>query len=412
MLKPITRHEDIESIVHGDFVAFDPDYDANVAKFGPELDALETKLQAAQAAGNSMSCSTQIYIEARWLLTQCANWPKLEQEIERLDKSLSNPDQKFADEQNPDDGSWGPCYDTGWFFHVDAMMSAVNVLEENGQAPEYPMAFLSPIGTPEKMLAYMRRTIVSDISKTGVDNREELNAVSTVLSEICFKSKLRKYFQSKVKGFHLTDAYIAAYRAFIDEWQDSNTGYWGEWFQSGGKIHKSCDLSLTFHTISYLKGQVGQWPKIIDTTFAIKEDPYPYGWFHNGTFNNHNDYDIVKIFRYGWPDMSDAQKAEAADNMNQMLDWCLNKSMTPEGEFINDPTFYSSLGDVYYFGVAFLDEVGYFEKDKRFWTDQDFPESNETCKKILASIKRLGLTDDSAQEAVHKLEPVCGEQCA
>ncbi len=406
----ITTHEDIQKIVHDDFVAFDPGYDDNVKTYTPKMTALEDKLLTMQADGNAMSCSAQIYIEAKWLLTQCSNWPKLDQEMTRLEISFANTDQGFADKQSADDGSWGPCYDTGWFFKVDATMNAINVLIQTDTAPEYPLTFLAPIGTPEKVVDYMRRTVVSDISKTGVDNREALNAVSTVVSEICFKSKLTKYFQTKVEGFDLTDAYIAAYRAFIDEWQDPDTGYWGEWFQSGGALHKSCDLSLTFHTISYLNGKVSLWPKIIDTTFAIKNDPYPYGWFHNGTFNNHNDYDIVKIFRYGWPYMSDQQKSDAADNMNQMLDWCLNESMDPNGVFINDPTFYSSLGDVYYFGVSFLDEVGYFDADKRFWTDQDFPKSNQTCKNILASIKHLGLTDASAEEAVQKLEPICGGQ--
>jgi len=401
-------HEDISTLVHDDFVAYDAEYDNNVSIYTPKLTTLEDTLQTAQAHGNAMSCSEQIYVEAKWLLTQCSNWLKLEQELLRLENSLSTTDQNFADKQNPEDGSWGICYDTGWFFKVDAMMNAVNLMVQTDTAPEYPMTFLSPVGTPEKVVAYMRETVVSNISVTGVDNRQDLNAVSTVLSQMCFKSHLTTYFQTKVEGFDLTQEYIDAYRAYIDEWQDPETGYWGAWFQSGGTLHKSCDLSLTFHTISYLKGHVSLWPEIIDTTFAIKTDPYPYGWFHNDTFNNHNDYDLVKIFRYGWPHMSDSQKSEAVDNMNQMLDWCLNSSMTADGEFINDPTFYNSIGDVYYFGVSFLDEVGYFEKDKRFWTDQDFPDATDTCKKILASIERLGLTSDSADEAKQKLEPICG----
>ena len=114
--------------------------------------------------------------------------------------------------------------------------------------------------------------------------------------------------------------------------------------QIRGDILKSPDLSLTFHNISYQHGKVGLWPAIFKTTLAIHDDAYPFGWKHNGDFNNHNNYDVAKIFDLGWAEVdSDSQKLASAD-ISTILDWCLTKSMTPDGGFIDDPTFYNSVG--------------------------------------------------------------------
>jgi hypothetical protein len=48
--------------------------------------------------------------------------------------------------------------------------------------------------------------------------------------------------------------------------------------------------------VSYLQGNVQHWPQIIETTFKIAHEPYPYGWRYGLSSNNHNNYDVVKIF--------------------------------------------------------------------------------------------------------------------
>lgn len=56
-----------------------------------------------------------------------------------------------------------------------------------------------------------------------------------------------------------------------------------------------------------------------------------------------------------------------------MLDWCLAETIEPDGSFkIGDE---STLGGAFYFGVSFLNKVGYFSKANRFWTDREFRES-------------------------------------
>jgi len=40
------------------------------------------------------------------------------------------------------------------------------------------------------------------------------------------------------------------------------------------------------------------------------------------------------------------------------------------------------------YGVAFLTRIGFFDKSKRFWTNQDFPKAEEVRGRILAYVKQ------------------------
>ena len=41
-----------------------------------------------------------------------------------------------------------------------------------------------------------------------------------------------------------------------------------------------------------------------------------------------------------------------------------------------------TLGDAFSYGVSFLRETGYFRREDRFWTDQDFPEAKAVRDRI------------------------------
>jgi len=43
-----------------------------------------------------------------------------------------------------------------------------------------------------------------------------------------------------------------------------------------------------------------------------------------------------------------------------------------------------TLGDAYSYGVSFLRETGYFRREERFWTDQDFPNAKAVSDRIEA----------------------------
>lgn len=390
------------------FCLFDPDYVTQQEAYAAKLAPLQDKLIAIQQTGNSMAASDQQMIECKWLLMYTADWETLATRIDAFAASLENPDQSWAEEQVPGDGSWGPCYDQ-WFLKVDAMIDAVNTLADAGHAPQYPFAFMAPIATPEKMIAWLESQKTSKIYADGLDRRDALGAVTATLSQMCFKSKIRDYFQTYVKGFDLTQDYIDAYKQWLDSWQDDQSGYWGGWIDTPDQgVLKSNDLSLTFHNISYQHGKVDLWTRIFQTTLAIRDDAYPFGWKHNGDFNNHNNYDVAKIFDLGWSQVDTDMQKDASTDIGLVLDWCLTKSMTPDGGFIDDPTFYNSVGAAYYYGVSFLDQAGYFGTTAPFWTDKPFPDGPALCCKIQKNIKSKGLEDDEAKAAMEKLVDACG----
>jgi hypothetical protein len=77
-----------------------------------------------------------------------------------------------------------------------------------------------------------------------------------------FKEKLRTLLQASGASF-ADQAYVDAYRGFLDDTQDPILGYWGPWIQSGDQIIRAADLSQTYHIVAYRKGAVNHWPQII-----------------------------------------------------------------------------------------------------------------------------------------------------
>ena len=87
-----------------------------------------------------------------------------------------------------------------------------------------------------------------------------------------------------------------------------------------------------------------------------------------------------------------------------MLDWCLAKSYQPDGSFkVSDLD--DTLGDAYYYGVSFLREAGYFRREERFWTDQDFPGAKAVHDHIEAKLKSLGPSEPKLKDAYEILRP-------
>ena len=86
-----------------------------------------------------------------------------------------------------------------------------------------------------------------------------------------------------------------------------------------------------------------------------------------------------------------------------MLRWCLTNSYRPDGSFkVSDLD--DTLGDAYEYGVDFLQEVGYFNRQNRFWTSEDFPEAKAVRDRIEASLRQLGLHDPGLKDAYETLQ--------
>ena len=92
--------------------------------------------------------------------------------------------------------------------------------------------------------------------------------------------------------------------------------------------------------------------------------------------------DVVAIFKAGWPYANKEQRIAISAEIQKMLDWCLNKSLLPDGSF-KPHVADGSLEEGEYYGTSFLGRIGYFDKSERFWTNQKFPEAELIRKKIV-----------------------------
>tara|TARA_R110000803_G_scaffold88631_1_gene155606 strand:+ start:1154 stop:2506 length:1353 start_codon:yes stop_codon:yes gene_type:complete len=375
-------------VIERDFTRYDRAYHDKVQRYNDHLGVMAAILRRFSEYSRTMLASQQLYIYAKWLARYTAYWPRLDDLVEKLESSFDETDQSYVARQSEIDGSWGWQY-TEFHHKFDATIVRLHELASEKRAPRYPLHFLEPVSTIPKMRTYLESLLISDVAATGRNQRDELGSVLCCLAQLCFKPRLRNFARENVQGIALDDAYIAAFTDFLDDIQNPETGYWGPWYSSDGDIHRFDDLSYTFHIVSYRKGNVRQWPHIIRTTLDRRDAEYPLGWLSRGQFNNHNNYDVAKLFRHGWPHMTPTEQDFASGQLDKMLSWCLKHSMRRDGSFVFDGQFYNSLESCHYFGVSFLDEVGYFRPRKRFWTAQTFPEAVKTQHRVISRLNEF-----------------------
>lgn len=397
----------VADLVHRQFLAHYPDRQRQQDAYGARLDEWLQRLVAIEGGGIAMTLTEEVHTEAGWLLNYTTNWPRLDATLARLADSFGRTDQDAGTRQSTVTGGWGQGY-TEWFLSLDSSIDRLNELSaEAGGTVQHPMWFTAPFTGVERMTGTLESLRLSDIPRTGIDQRDAFGGVTTFLSEILFKDDLRSWLtaQQPHTRFAITPAMVDGYRAWQDLWQDPATGFWGAWYRDDdGRIVKAPDLSFTFHTVSYRRGDVNLWPQIIDTLLGMKDGAYPYGWKSAGQFVNHNNYDVLKIFKYGWKRMTAEDKARSVPAIRKLIDWCLNSSLQPDGSFAPVPGAFSSVGDDFYYGVVFLNIAGYWAEDTPFWTTERaavlFPEAGKTAALIEGRLKVLNLKAESAQEAL------------
>ena len=408
---PVKAAENFHNLIQRQFESYDPDYQIHRKHYGERLEELSKAIADAQANGRNLHCSQQMFLEAKWLHRYTAHWDRLEGKLRRIELSLDDHNQSYAAEQSPVDGFWGVCYEK-WFMRLGATLSALESLSLRSEQPRYSLRPAGRFDTGKKLLTRLQDLLVSDIANTGVNNRAELGSLITTFSQSFFKPHLREML---VTSFDLRrtssvfNSLTEAYRFFLNGAQNRSTGYWGAWYIVDGKVHKSRDLSMTYHIIAYTKGRVERWPEILETTAAIESEPYPYGWRHNGRYNNHNLYDVAKIYKYGWSYMSETEQTKTRARIESMIEWSLANTVGPDYTFEHDPTFSDSLADEYYFGISFFDVVGYWQPKRRFWTDAPLDEDAAAlCCRLKHQVNELDFEGWAADGAMSKLERNCG----
>jgi len=377
-----------------DFIAFDPQYRPKHARYSDDLRELQLQLASQTANGRATPCSRQIFLEARWLVFYSAHWDRIERRLHDLREMLARPsDPPDAREQIESDGSFDHCSEA-WFLKLDSTIEEVEDRTERGGKIQFPLKLLDRINSPEKLRAYLDSLLISDVRKTGIDSRFELNIAITAIERFIAGHVKHDY------TFHpLLKQALFDYEDNL--WQDPQTGFFGGWYRlPDGTIRKTADLSVTFHIASYRRESVKRLPEMMRTLVAMKDYEYPFGWREEGIPSNHHNYDVVRLFRIGWSKMGQPQRALARAEMREMMEFCLRQTLNPDGSFkmMDEDT----VGSSFLFPVSLLNELGYFRPSLRFWTRDSFPDAMHTADLVEHRIKDMRLSDTESAKVLRR----------
>lgn len=367
------------------------------AAYRPELNRLLEQIHRRMEAGENVLCSAQIFEEVHWLINYTPRREHIERKIKDLRRSLANPELASVSGQDPTDGSFAPCMES-WIWRFFRSVDPLKALAQKGEKPKIPLKIWEPVDTPEKLKALMRGLLVSDIS-TGYNKRKELNLAITALGQLLWLDYTANVFPEHLNR----DALAEALREFVDEeWQDGETGYWGAWFNDGEQIRRTQDLSITFHIISYRGGDVARKRQIGTTTGALRRVKYPYGWNTGGTQNNHHAYDVARIINLTWEELDETDRSQAGAHMYLMQARSLTSSIRADWSF--DPTPYTTVGEAYYFGISFFEEMGLFGNPVARDRFTEITNTEDLYRKLRNHLDKLDDADPWVVAAKHKLD--------
>jgi len=380
-----------------DFAEIPVARESRLKLLNPTLRPLVQEINRRQAEGQDMHRSMHIYREVRWRLNFTNDIATTRARISDLRQSLSQTtDQRSAADLQAPNGSWGQEF-TVWYLQL--YYSVDHVLECK-TVPKQPLSFLNRVNSPEKLDAQLDSDLLDNFTKTGVFNREELDETFSAVARLLFATE-----QTRCYTFHpqLRDAL----KQFVARWQNPATGCWGQWMvDREGRLWKMDDMAMTFHVVSDLHAEVQHKDMIARRLLELDRVNFPAGIRFDGHYENHLDWDAVKIFRSAWPTLDEPTRQQVRAEISRMLNWCLTQSYQPDGSFkVSDLD--DTIGDSYRYGVDFLRETGYFRREDRFWTDQQFPESKSVQNHIEGKLTSMGLKDEGLKEAyntLHSLE--------
>jgi hypothetical protein len=116
---------------------------------------------------------------------------------------------------------------------------------------------------------------------------------------------------------------------------------------------------------------------------------------------SHNNYDVATLFKLGWDQMRGDQRQHATAELDRLLGWCLKTAVASDGTVVARAKS-ESLAEGYYFAIAFLDTVGYFDPAKRFWTARAFPEAPALRARLETRVRELHQADPMVRMALER----------
>jgi len=355
----------------------------------PEIRALEARLDRDEAAGRNTSFLRQALGELHWRLQYTGDAAAAAAALDRVRALAALPQPSGL---SPDlDGSFGAGTEV-WFLKLDA--SVDHMLADDFAGGGLPARFLDRVNHPVRLASYLDSLLVSRLAEDGVDRRKELNFATADL--------VRLILRRRPPGYPWDQRLETVIRRFVVRWQNPATGFFGADYDIAGERFRTVDLSLTFHMARYLEGRIGYWPQLIDTLIKIRGDRYPNGWLDDAGMTNHNNYDVAVLFQLGWDQMRPDQRRRAQHQIDRLLSWCLETAIDADGAVVARAVG-ESLPESYYFTVAFLDAVGFFDRTKRFWTGRTLPDASALRARLEQQILRLPQGDAMARMALERL---------
>jgi hypothetical protein len=357
-----------------------------------ETGLIGASLDRAEARGDDTACLRLLLRELRWRSEYTVNAEAIRATMAKV-RALAALPSPPASVVPDEDGSYGPWTDV-WFLKLDASIDHLLAAEfdDRGRPPR----FLDRINEPRRLADYLNSLLVSHPTKDGIDRRKELNLVTADLVRLILWRRPRNYpWDPRLEG---------VIHRFIGDWQDPATGFFGAGYDIDGRLVHTVDLSLTFHMARYLEGRIGYWPQLIETLLKIRHGRYPNGWLDEVGMTSHNAYDVAVLFQFGWPYMSAHQRRQGAAELARLLEWCSSTAIAADGEILVR-AIGESLPESYYFTIAFLDTVGFFDRAKRFWTDRDFPHASALRNVLANHLLILPQGDPMVRMARERLSP-------
>ena len=350
----------------------------------PTLKPLVREMSRREAAGENMQTPLHTYREIRWRLNFTPDLAATQARIAALRQHLADSAARTAgngDSQDVD-GSWARGIDV-WYLKL---YYSVDKVESCQARSNHPLTFLDRINSPDALTATLATDLHDDFTETGVFNREETDETFSALARMLVATP-------PITCYRFNPGLGPALRRFVDEWQNPTTGYWGQWLvDRDGRVWKMDDMAMTFHVVSDLHGQVSHLDTIAKRTLQLDRVNFPAGVRFNGHYENHLNWDVVKILRLAWPTLDDGTRSQARAEISRMLTWCLRQSLQPDGSFkVSDLD--DTSGEAYEYGVDFLAEIGYFDPKGRFWTEETFPDAENVRDRIGMKLKQTGLND-------------------
>jgi hypothetical protein len=318
--------------------------------------------------------SVQRLLEAKWLINYTDDWTRADSILNRVEVDGTAPQGPLSQDA---DGSWGPGY-TEPYHRLEPTVDALQRDWLDSQKNLKPLTFMKPFENPDFVVSYLSSLRLSRLRETGRNHRGELGAVMTAMSQLIFKKKIRDALLNHPElDFHISPELEKTYTNFLWSMQSPDTGYWGPSYEFGGERFDVQDLSFTFHVAHYYENgypdddrKAPNLPAIARTTLAIVDYWYPNGWRATRSpkeprFSDHHNYDAVTLFACAWPALDEPLRKQVRPVLQEVLDWCLTRSLN--GDRFND----AGLTDVesYYFGVKFLNVIGFWKPESAFWPE-------------------------------------------